>query len=221
MDIRQRWHGAPVYVWVFGGTVLVGSAVILYRRKKAKAAAQASPASPAMDTSAPLPGWDSLSGALGGSSPTGPIIGYSGTGEPIYGTSQPAAAPAQAAPSSAPAAPVVQSGTGANTLPPDKYSLGQQVTATEKIVGAIFSPVYGWLNETNLGGIYQGGGGSKGIGSLQYGGSYLGYLGSLSPAQQQAELQHHGKFGPGGLSLLPGGGYIEYDTTGGYYKFGS
>ncbi len=234
-DLQAKWHGAPLYVWYGGGTVVLVGGYILYKRRQAAKAAAATPsATGTPDTSqAPTPtstlGTDT--GWFNGSSPTGSIIGYDSSGNPIYsgfpGSSVApgaggAPAPQPAPVTGAPPAPVVGAGN-----PADQYAIGQTVNPAsgEKVVAALFSPVYGWINETNMGGIYTGGGGQPGrsISQLPYGGSYLGYVaqkyGVGTPAAK-AEIALHGTFGPGGLAINPGGGYTEINTKGERYQEG-
>lgn len=90
MDLKGKWHGIPVPVVVLGGTV---AGVAAYRFVKqyraAKAAAATGSTAQGSANNNPLPGWDQLAGMigpLGGSSPSGPLLGYDSFGVPVYGT---------------------------------------------------------------------------------------------------------------------------------------
>lgn len=108
-------------------------------------------------------------------------------------------------------------------IPQDVFGVGQLVNPTtgEYVTAAGFSPVFGWLNETNLGGIYTGGGGTTPISQANYGGSYLGYVGSAfgqGTDAANAERAAHGQFGT--LLIGPQGQYTEVNTQGEKYTFG-
>lgn len=106
--------------------------------------------------------------------------------------------------------------------PPNRYPVGQVVNfaAGERIVSDVFSPIYGWLDVTNKGGVYTGGGGSKGtLAGLPFGGSYLGYVATLAPTIQPIEMGTHGMFGEGSVNLLPNGDYVLTNTRGEHYQF--
>ena len=100
------------------------------------------------------------------------------------------------------------------------YSIGQVVNSTsgERIVDSVWSPTYGWLNLTNFGGIYTGGGGSASINELDHGGSFLGYAGTS--ADPGLEVAIHGKFDRGGITVTPDGGYVLTNALGERYSFG-
>lgn len=249
-ELRKPWHGAPAWVWAVGGGLVLGIGYGIHKRRRAAQNAAAQPA----DTQgygygygAPLPGYAGLGGALGGSSPSGPLIGYDGSGNPVYGVGgelgqteppgwfvdfassffnklattiqppPPAPAPPPPAPSVAPPAPVVSSGTPANA-----FSIGQSLGLPgERVVSSIFSPVIGWLNASNYGGVYTGGGGSGQLPGAQ---SYLGYLdlfrAKYGSAAAQAEQAGHGTFGANALSLVPGGyGYTLTNVGGEKYTY--
>lgn len=110
----------------------------------------------------------------------------------------------------------------APATPANKYTVGQTVAPGETITGAVFSPVFGWLDETSKGGVYQGGGGQgKSISALPFGGSYLGYLGSIAGTPQgKAEAANPMGFA-GAPTLLPNGGYVLQSTTRAKYQFGT
>lgn len=103
--------------------------------------------------------------------------------------------------------------------PANTYSVGQTVNAGsgERIVSSVFHPKYGWLNLTNLGGIYTGSPGAD-IRQLQYGGSYLGYAGTQKNVA--GEVAAHGTFGPTGLAIDPNGGYKLTNINNETYAFG-
>lgn len=244
-SLKRPVAGQPAYVWLGGGTVVLVGGYILWKRRKARMTTTTSstltpadggnyPGYGAYD--APLPGWGAISGALGGlggSSPTGPLLGYTSDGTPVYGKApdvtgvpqQPSevvgsgqAPPPQ--PEQAPPAPVVQASTPAQQ-PRNEYTLGQVVNplSGERIVSSILSPLYGWINATNMGGVYTSGG-ERSISSLPYGGSYLGYVqskyGSGTPLAMQ-EIALHGNFT--GAEALPGGGYQLRNAAGETYAF--
>lgn len=91
-SLTRVWHGQPVYVWGTGTFVILGTGFVLFRRyRRAKSVVAPDNVTTALDDgrlTSPLPGWAGLSdalGPLGGSGPTGPLLGYSSTGQPIYG----------------------------------------------------------------------------------------------------------------------------------------
>lgn len=206
--------------------VAIGGAVLAvlyfeYRRRKAARAGSGSDGGaggPALDTGTYEAGYGAGygsglgagGGAGGGVAPTG-----DGGGAPAP-TGQPA--PTTGGISSTGAGPAV--GPAAN-----RYSLGQVVNASsgEHIVSQAFSPLYGWLNVTNLGGVYTGGGGQPGqsISRLPFGGSYLGYVaqrfGVGTPGAQQ-EQRLHGAFGSNAITINPNGGYTLINTRGERYN---
>jgi hypothetical protein len=226
-ELSDRFNNLPPAVKL-GAIAGLGAFAFIYIKKrgasKTTAASASTTASTGADTSAynSQPGWGNIIGSLG-SSPTGPIIGYDGSGNPIYGTDQsglssaPVTTPTPAPPTpvdqgSAPA-PVVSAG-----VPQNKYNVGDTVgTMGEKIVAEVFSPVYGWLDETSMGGIYQGGGGNASINTNKYG-SYLGY--AATTPDPKAEIAANGDFSHGGITLLPQGGYAETNNRGNVYRFG-
>lgn len=214
MDLRQKWHGQPLYVWL-GGVVVATSGVILWRRHRqrlasASAGSTTSTVGLSPDMQAPLPGWQGLAnalGPLGGSSPSGPLSGFTTSGEPVYGLiqSQPQPQPSASLP-----APTIQAApAGSVATPTNQFHVGQTVgNIGETIVKSVYSPVYGWLNLTSLGGVYQGGGGTSGIGNLEFGGSYLGYLSDIynksGAGARTTEQQLHGDFSGGDIRLWDG-----------------
>lgn len=110
----------------------------------------------------------------------------------------------------------------ASHTPANLYRMDQVVNpgSGERIVDIDFSQLYGWLDTTNLGGIYQGGGGSGDVAKGPFGGSYLGYAATTpNPA---GEVAAHGNFqGAGATVVLPGGGYVMTNAAGEQYTFGS
>lgn len=88
IDLKGQWHGIPMPIVIVGGTA---GALVVYRfvkQYRAKAASGTDPASLGSANNNPLPGWDQLAGMigpLGGSSPTGPLLGYDSFGVPVYG----------------------------------------------------------------------------------------------------------------------------------------
>lgn len=91
MDLNADFHGIPLKYWLVGASATGFVGFILYRRRQAAkaAAAQGTSGSGTAGATGPLPGWAGLAnalGPLGGSSPTGPLTGYTSSGEPVYGT---------------------------------------------------------------------------------------------------------------------------------------
>lgn len=112
---------------------------------------------------------------------------------------------------------------GAN-IPANQFHVGQLVDQQtgESIVNSEWSPVYGWLNLTNKGGVYTGGGGTQGINSSLWGGSYLGYLNDLqtvNPQQYAIESQNPEQFSNGKIVVNPDGSYSLVDNAGQSYAF--
>lgn len=90
IDLKGQWHGIPIPIVIVGGTAagLVGYKFVKQYRA-AKAGASTDSAALGSANNNPLPGWDQLAGMLGplgGSSPTGPLLGYDTFGVPVYGT---------------------------------------------------------------------------------------------------------------------------------------
>jgi cytoskeletal protein RodZ len=86
----------------------------------------------------------------------------------------------------------------AAALPKNPYSVGMTVAKGETIVESLYQPATKqWLNLTNLGGIYTSGG--------------VGLTGSAYGRGQT--------FGASGLSLGPGGQFIETSTAGKKFAF--
>lgn len=243
IDLKAKWHGLPMYAW-YGGIVTLGatSYILIQRYRRSKALATADTSSNAVY----LPDGDAYGlgygpgsgGTSGGSSGSGlgSIVDTIATlfernseasqkqNEALVRTIQDQNIQEQNAWNKfldtfgkSPPATTVAAGQPAN-----RYHIGEQVTPSEKIIASVWSPVYGWINQTSLGGIYQGGGSAKGIGDLPYGGSYLGYVASKygNSPDAQAEIGQHGSFtGQNSLVLLPGGGYEEVNSKGEKYDF--
>ncbi len=91
IDLRQKWHGVPVGVWVLGGTVVtVGGLIFLRRYRAAKAANTASaydgatdPNSPGGKYGAPLPGYGGGGGGIGGIIGTTPATETGTSSDPV------------------------------------------------------------------------------------------------------------------------------------------
>ena len=90
MDLNANFHGVPVKYWLVGASATSFLGFVLYRRHKASKAAASGGTTDTATSGAtgPLPGWAGLGdalGPLGGSSPTGPLTGYTSGGVPVYG----------------------------------------------------------------------------------------------------------------------------------------
>jgi hypothetical protein len=110
-----------------------------------------------------------------------------------------------------------------SSIPQNQYHVGQVVNpgTGEYITGSTYDPVYGWLNETNLGGVYTSGG-SRSISTTPFGGSYLGYLSSLktsNPAQYAVESKSPFHFAGAPRVNNTTGAYALTSTAGGTYNF--
>lgn len=102
----------------------------------------------------------------------------------------------------------------------NNYTTGQTVNPAtgEFITGAQFDPLYGWLDLTNMGGIYTGGGGAGvGIDLNNFGGSYLGYAGTTP--DPEGERGAHGDFSGGQISINPDLSYTITNSRGEKYTF--
>lgn len=107
----------------------------------------------------------------------------------------------------------------ADYQPPNAYYTGQMVNPAtgEFIVSSAFSPEFGWVNLTNLGGTYSGGGGQVGIDQANFGGSYLGYAGTT--ADPNAERAANGDFSHGNIGVDASGSFAEQNNAGSLYYF--
>lgn len=204
----------PVWGWAAVGIV----AVLVWRSRMSSSSSSTTPG----DTGSAAGGQPEIilipPSNGGGGGPSGGGDGGGGSmGPPLGGGTPPGDGATTTNPTSA-------TTPGVNA-PANAYQLGQVVNAAsgEKIIGQVYDPVYGWLDETSRGGVYGGGGGTgASIANLPNEGSYLGYVsqrfGVGTPAAAQ-EMAIHGQFAPGSLALLPGGGYAETNTRGETYNF--
>lgn len=106
------------------------------------------------------------------------------------------------------------------------YSVGQSTgNGAEDIVSMVADQAKnGYYYLTSYGGIYTSGGAQVASGS--YGGSYLGYLNSLNPAQKQANTPGGpgtgtGNFSGGNITDFGNSGYTITNSNGQKYTFGS
>lgn len=160
--------------------------------------------------------------------PTGETITITGPGNTVAGPA-PVVAPVSTPAGNVPVADIPLPSVNPTPqnamqpqIPQDIYGVGQLVNPVtgEKVVSAAYSPLFGWLNLTSLGGTYTGGGGTVPISQANYGGSYLGYVGSLPADQQASELAAHDNFLTGSLLINPAGTYTEINSAGERYTFG-
>lgn len=199
----------PPWVKYAGGAVLVVGGFLFYRaRKNAQAAANQSSTQSGLTSGAqagaygsPLPGSGMLQPILIQQPISATITGTDGSTTPTTPTPAPPATP----PPSAPQTPAPMPAA----VPPNFAPSPSQMIPGEKIVQEVFDQFTGgWLDLTNLGGVYTSPG-------QPFYGSYLGYAATTpNPA---AERAGRGNF----TQIIPtSSGYTLVDQKGETYNFG-